>query len=117
MNKVLKIGIAPVEQQRARSLAIAAGTRQRAEDEPRVWFPSVSAMARVLSDENMALLKVIREQQPDSMDALARAVDKHASNVSRSVHAMVRCGLVELVRQGRVVTPRATAEHVTVELA
>ena len=34
MNKVLKFGIAPVPVQRARSLAIAAGTRQRAKDEP-----------------------------------------------------------------------------------
>ena len=62
MNKVLKFGIAPVPVQRARSLAIAAGTRQRTKDEPNVWFPTVTAMARVLSDENMALLKVIRER-------------------------------------------------------
>ena len=48
MSKVLKVGIATVEQQRARSLAIAAGTRQRMADEPNVWFPSVTAMARVL---------------------------------------------------------------------
>ena len=33
MKKVLKFGIAPVSVQRARSLAIAAGTRQRAKDE------------------------------------------------------------------------------------
>jgi predicted transcriptional regulator len=36
MNKVLKFGIAPVPVQRARTLAIAAGTRQRGEDEPNV---------------------------------------------------------------------------------
>ena len=74
MNKVLKFGIAPVPVQRARTLAIAAGTRQRGKNEPNVWFPTVTAMARVLSDENMALLKVIRESHPDSMDALAKAV-------------------------------------------
>jgi predicted transcriptional regulator len=34
-------------------------------------------MARVLSDENMALLKVIRESHPDSMDALAKAVGRY----------------------------------------
>jgi predicted transcriptional regulator len=88
MNKVLKFGIAPVPVQRARTLAIAAGTRQRSKDEPNVWFPTVTAMARVLSDENMALLKVIRESHPDSMDALAKAVGKHAPNVSRSLHTM-----------------------------
>ena len=115
MNKVLKVGIATVQEQRARSLAIAAGTRQRGNDEPNVWFPSVSAMARVLSDENMALLKAIREQRPDSMDALAQVVGKHAPNVSRSLHAMAAYGLVEFVRNGRSVTPQATFEHLLVE--
>lgn len=74
MNKVLKFGIAPLPVQRARTIAIAAGTRQRAKDERTVWFPSVTAMTRVLSDENMVLLKVIRERPPGSMDALATAV-------------------------------------------
>ena len=74
MNKVLKFGIAPLPVQRARTIAIAAGTRQRAKDEPTVWFPAVTAMTRVLSDENMVLLKVIRERPPGSMDALATAV-------------------------------------------
>lgn len=115
MNKVLKVGIATVQEQRARSLAIAAGTRQRGNDEPNVWFPSVSAMARVLSDENMALLKAVREQRPDSMDALAQVVGKHAPNVSRSLHAMAAYGLVEFVRNGRIVTPQATFEHLSVE--
>ena len=115
MKKVLKVGIATVQEQRARSLAIAAGTRQRGNDEPNVWFPSVSAMARVLSDENMALLKAVREQRPDSMDALAQVVGKHAPNVSRSLHAMAAYGLVEFVRNGRIVTPQATFEHLSVE--
>lgn len=115
MNKVLKIGIATVPEQRARSLAIAAGTRQRIAGEPNVWFPSVAAMARVLSDENMALLKAVREQQPDSMDTLAKVVGKHAPNVSRSLHAMAQFGLVRFIKNGRNVTPQATFEHLSVE--
>lgn len=83
MNKVLKVGIATVQEQRARSLAIAAGTRTRDADEPNVWFPCVTAMARVLSDENMALLKVGRDQQPDSMDTLAKVVGKHAQAMDK----------------------------------
>lgn len=115
MNKVLKIGIATVQEQRARSLAIAAGERQRSADEPNVWFPSVAAMARVLSDENMALLKAVREQQPDSMDTLAKVVGKHAPNVSRSLHAMAEFGLVTFIKNGRSVVPQATFEHLSVD--
>ena len=115
MNKVLKIGIATVPEQRARSLAIAAGKRLRGVDEPNVWFPSVTAMARVLSDENMALLKAVREHQPGSMDSLAKAIGKQAPNVSRSLHAMAAYGLVTFVKNGRTVTPQATFEHVSVD--
>ena len=117
MDKVLKFGIAPVPAQRARTLAIATGTRQRGKDEPNVWFPTVTAMARVLSDENMALLKVIRESHPDSMDALAKAVGKHAPNVSRSLHTMAQYGLVKLTKNGRTVVPQATSDRVTVDFS
>lgn len=115
MSKVLKVGIATVAEQRARSLAIAAGTRKRLGIEPNVWFPSVAAMARVLSDENMALLKAVREQRPDSMDTLAKTVGKQAPNVSRSLHTMAEYGLVKFVKNGRTVTPQATFEHLSVD--
>lgn len=115
--RVLTFGIATVPAQRARSFAIAAGTRQRGSDEPNVWFPSVSAMARVLSDENMALLAVIREQRPDSLNALANKVGKLAPNVSRAVHTLARYGLVTLIKKGRMVVPRATVERVTVNFS
>ncbi len=116
MNKILKVGIATVPEQRARSLAIAAGTRKRSDNEPNVWFPSVAAMARVLSDENMALLKAVREQKPDSMDSLAKVVGKHTPNVSRSLHTMAEYGLVTFVKNGRTVTPQATFEHLSVDI-
>lgn len=61
-----------MQKQRARCLAIASGTRTRDADESNGWFLLVTAMARVLPDENLALLKVVRDQQPDSMDTLAR---------------------------------------------
>ena len=72
-------------------------------------------MAGVLSAENMALLKAVREQRPYSMDALAEAVGKQASNVSRSLHTMAAYGLVEFVKNGRVVAPQVTFEHLSAE--
>ena len=104
-----------MQEQRARSFAIAAGTRQRSAEEPQVWFPSVAAMARVLPDETMALLKAVREQRPDSMNALAQVVGKQAPNVLRPLHTMAAYGLVEFVKNGRTVTPQATFEHLSVE--
>ena len=117
MLKQLRFGIASVAEQRVRSLAIASGTLQRAEDDPNVWFPSVSAAMRVLSDENMALLKYIREERPESVSKLAVALGKQAPNVSRSLHTMEQFGLVRMVKQGRVVKPEALAERVLVAFA
>lgn len=117
MLKQLKFGIASVADQRARALAIAAGTAQRADDDPNVWFPSVSAAMRVLSDENMALLKYIRDERPESVNKLALALGKQPPNVSRSLHTMAQFGLVRMVKQGRVVKPEALAERVLVAIA
>ena len=115
MSKLLRVGIATVQEQRARSLAIAAGTRQCSAEELQVWFPSMAAMARVLSGENMAFLKAVREQRPDSMNALAQAVGKQVPNVSRSLHTMAAYELVEFVKNGRVVAPQVTFEHLSAE--
>lgn len=114
--KPMKFGIATVAEQRARSLAIAAGARQRLPGEPDVWFPSISALASVLSDENMALLRCIREAKPESMKELARLAGKQESNVSRSLHTMQEYGLVRLVKTGRTVKPEVAVSEVTLSL-
>lgn len=57
----LRIGIASVEKQRQWALEIASGKRRHHEDDPVVWFPSMSAASRVLSDENKVLINAIRE--------------------------------------------------------
>lgn len=108
---VIKIGILSVEEQRKRAIEIASGTRKRGRDEPKIYFPSMAAAARLLSDENMALLKIIREQHPQSVDELAQKAGKSQSNVSRSLHAMAPYGLVELKKLGRQVTPIVTFDR------
>lgn len=112
----LRIGIASVEKQRQWALEIASGKRQRHENDPVMWFPSMSALSRVLSDENMALINAIRELHPESVDALAEAVGKQQSNVSRSLHVLEPYGLVKLLKNGRKTTPEVPFERLAVEL-
>lgn len=115
--KSMKFGIASVAEQRARTLAIASGKKKRGADDPDIWFPSISAVARVLSDENMALLKFIKEAQPESLKELAQLAGKQEPNVSRSLHTMEEFGLVRLVKTGRTVRPEVLASEVTLTLA
>lgn len=117
MSKTIKIGIAAVPEQWARLQAVVAGTRKVLPGEPKVWFPSISAAMRVVSDENMALLRALRQQQPESVDALARAVGKPVTEVAESLQTMANFSLVKLNRKDGMVVPVAACDHVTIELA
>ena len=64
-----------------------------------------------------ALLKLIRVSHPDSMDAVAKVLGKHVATVSRSSHTMAQYGLVTLTKHGRTVTPKVTADGVTVDFS
>ena len=48
-ERVIKVGIATYEQQKARLLAIARGEHKPTPDEPKVWFSSIESFAEVLS--------------------------------------------------------------------
>lgn len=73
MLKPVAIGILPQERIRARMLAIARGEYKSKPAEPKIWFTSMRSLAKVLSDENQALLKVIQESKPQSISSLADA--------------------------------------------
>ena len=103
--KPIIIGVMPQAQIRARMIAIAKGEYKPKSGEPKIWFTSMKSVAEVLSDENRALLKVIRETRPDSMAVLARSTGRQPSNLSRTLKTMSRYGLVELQREKTQVRP------------
>ena len=78
--KTIVIGVMPQEQIRARAIAIAKGEYKPKPGEPKIWFRSMKSVAEVLTDQNRALLKVIRETKPDSMTVLARATGRQAGS-------------------------------------
>lgn len=104
MKKMI-IGIASQQAIRARALAIASGDRQRRPHEPKVWFSSMRSLAEVLSDDNRALLRLIREEKPESLNRLAEITGRAPSNLSRTLKVIDRYGLVEMQRDLRTVRP------------
>jgi predicted transcriptional regulator len=58
--KMIKVGIASQEEIRERMLAIAKGEFKPKPSNPRIWFTSMRSFAKAVSDENRALLDVIR---------------------------------------------------------
>jgi predicted transcriptional regulator len=96
--KTLKVGIATVEEMKKRTMAIARGRLKPAKGDPKIWFTSPESFARVLSNKNRALLNVIAESHPDSLQALAARTGRQPSNLSRTLKTMERYGFVRLHR-------------------
>lgn len=109
MSKKINIGIMPQDQIRERMMAIARGEYKPKASDPKIWFTSMKSLAEVLSDDNRALLKVIREAQPDSISVLAELTGRKSSNLSRTLKTMSGYGLVEMKRENRHVRPVVNA--------
>ena len=113
----LKVGIASYEEMKARTLAVARGERRVEADEPKVWFTSTESFARILSASNRALLRLIAERMPQSLEDLAEMTGRAKSNLSRTLKTMEHYGLVRLERdeRGRI-TPKVIYDRVELDV-
>ena len=107
--KAIVVGILPQERIRERILAIARGEYKPKPTEPKIWFTSMRSLAEVLSDENRALLKVIREAKPQSIASLAGMTGRKPGNLSRTLKTRSNYGFVEMKRENRQIRPIAKA--------
>jgi predicted transcriptional regulator len=99
-------------------MAIARGEHKRAKDEPKVWFSSIDSFAKVLSEHNRELLRVIAETKPQSLNELAEATGRAKSNLSRTLKTMERYGLVRFEKgKGRTLVPRTPYTDVVLDLS
>ena len=108
--RVIKIGIASQERIRERMLAIAKGELKQKASDPKVWFTSMRSLSQVLSDENRALLDVIRTSRPASIGELSELTGRKQGNLSRTLKTMSRYGLVRMEKSNRSVRPIAQAQ-------
>ena len=117
MNK-LKIGIMPREQFQRRMVDIAAGKSKAKRGEPKVWFNSMKSLSEVLSDNNVRLLKLINEHQPETLAELAELSGRKPSNLSRTLKTMEKYGIVKLEKHdSRKVRPIAKATEFDIQYA
>jgi predicted transcriptional regulator len=113
----LKVGIASYEEMKARTLAVARGERRVEADEPKVWFASTESFARILSASNRALLRLIAERMPQSLEELAEMAGRAKSNLSRTLKTMEQYGLVRLERDDRGrITPKVIYDRVELDV-
>ena len=94
-KRILHIGIASREYIHKRMLAIAKGEHKPLPAEPRVWFTSFEALARVLSRQNMMLIEIMRHKDLGSVTELARMLGREKTNVLRSLRRLQEFEIVE----------------------
>lgn len=107
--KTIVIGIMPQDKIRERIYAIAHGKYKPKPSEPKIWFTSMKSLAEVLSDDNRALLRVIREAQPESISSLAEMTGRKPGNLSRTLKTMSNYGIVEMKREKTMCAPSPRA--------
>jgi predicted transcriptional regulator len=97
---------------------------------PKLWFDndvtaerrlgtttSPEAMVKLLSEDNLALLRLIVARKPNSVRELATLAHRKESNLSRTLRKLRDAGIVEFEEGiGRARAPRVTARRVTLEL-
>jgi len=115
-KRILHIGVAPRERIHGRMLDIAKGTRRGQPGDPRVWFTSWEALARVLSRKNMLLIEMIRDVEPQSVTELAKKVGRSKTNVLRSLKVLKEFEIVDFEEgEGGRKAPRLNYDDFRVE--
>ncbi|AEN06502.1 hypothetical protein [Halolamina sp.] len=77
-------------------------------------FESEAELARLLSPANLALLRAIRQHEPESMRAAVGIVDRDFKEVHRNLTELSELGVIELVKDGRSKRPVAQYDDIEV---
>lgn len=117
-RKVLKVGIMPLVDFKARTIAIAKGELKPAPTDPKIWFQSIESFAKILSDGNRTLLAIIADSEPESLTELALKTGREKSNLSRTLKTLEQYDLIHFEeRAGRQRAPRANYAGVSLEVS
>lgn len=95
----LVIAIATAEYIRQRTMDIAAGRLVPNNDDPKVWVSSLESIGRLLSNDNYAMIDVIRSEQPETISMLARLIGREQGNVSRTLTRLADFHIIEFIEK------------------
>jgi predicted transcriptional regulator len=96
--------------------AVARGEKSAPTDANLPSFESADAVLRVLTPENRDLLRLIRDEHPESVAALARLSKRAESNLLRTLAKLEAIGLIEMKVVGRRKKPVSQVNLLRVEI-
>ena len=84
-----------------------------------IYFESIDAMRKVLTNKRLTILKVIKEEEPNSVYALAKLLGRDLKNVNQDLKMLVDIGLVtvEPVKDGKKrIVPHVEYDKILLEI-
>lgn len=82
-----------------------------------VYFNSLNAFRKALTQKRLELLHAIREGKPTSLHQLAKIVHRDIKNVSVDVKYLAQIGLVELQQKDNRLLPVVDYERIELDIA
>ena len=94
-------------------------SKQRVKRAKGEYFESLEAVRAALTEKRLALLRLIRERETESVAALARLARRDFKTVYRDVTALREIGLIKVVgtRRGVASRLRSNATEIVVRIA
>lgn len=84
---------------------------------PEYSFTSFEAFRKAMTPQRFALLKVIREKQPESIKELAGITGRDMKNISEDVKILLDMDLIEMEKHGKNKAPRLHYDGFRLEVA
>jgi predicted transcriptional regulator len=85
-----------------------------------IYFESLDAMRRILTEERLRMLKVIKKDHPASIYKLSKMLKRDVKNTFDDVQFLAEAGLVELKKTKDVrekTTPRVNYDKILLEIS
>ena len=96
--------------------AVARGEKPAPADAAEPSFESAEVLLRLLTPENRILLRLIRDEQPQSVADLARLSHRAEPNLLRTLGKLEAFGLIEMRAEGRRRVPISRVKRLSVEI-
>ncbi len=110
------ITIAPKKKIRKQVLDIAGGRSSPEFHDHLLWFTSLSSIEKILDDENLNLLRLIRRRHPESYEQLASFSGTNCDNVAKRLDQLAQYGLVALFFEAGQFKPVLTSDWLQIEV-
>lgn len=96
--------------------AVARVKKPAPADAARTSFQSADVLLRLLTPENRTLLRMIRDERPQSVAELARLSKRAEPNLLRTLGKLEAFGLIEMQSAGRRRIPVPIVHKLSVEI-